>query len=454
MELRQKFPSPVTPQWGHRSTRVREVNGYGKPRTRTGIGLLIIACVMSLAALGRSSAAGPAAPEPDAIQAALFDDATITLHLRSYLFDQSNNEGYDPAAWALGGWAGYQTGWIGDMLQFGLVAYTSQPLWAPEDRPGSLLLLPDQEGFSVLGQAYAALRYDDQLLTIGRQLVDQPEINPHDNRMVPITYEGVSLGGDVDVFSYYAAFLTATKTRGSDQFDNLAAVAGVDQNEPMYLGGLAFSPDGGIKARTSLYVVPDILLSSYSDGQWSRQFDSYSVTLSGQFMIQTGIGGELLTGPDFTPWVAGIKADVSRGGLTLTAGYTANGSDDDWQSPYGMWPGYTNMMVGVFDRAGEHAVLLGAAFDLAHAGLDGLKLGTLAALDTHVGQDLAMWNEYDFIASYDLSAIEGLPRWLSPLSLKAQYGLLHREEPDGSSNLPDELRLILNYELQTTGKDL
>ena len=46
-------------------------------------------------------------------------------------------------------------------------------------------------------------------------------------------------------------------------------VVGVDQNEPMYLGGLALSPDDDIKARTSLYVVPDILLSSYTDGQWN-----------------------------------------------------------------------------------------------------------------------------------------------------------------------------------------
>lgn len=418
------------------------------------LGVVMLANVLTLLAADKAAAADVAPVEADAVRAAFFDDATFTLHVRSYLFDQSNNEGDDPAAWALGGWAGYQTGWIADIVQFGVVAYTSQPLWAPENRPGSLLLLPDQDGFSVLGQAYAALRYDGQVLTLGRQMVEQPEINPHDNRMVPITHEGGSLGGDIGMLSYYAAFLTATKTRGENEFQNYGTVVGVDQDEPMYLGGLAVSPHDDLKARTSLYVVPNILLSSYTDAQWKGQYGAYDLDLSSQFMIQTGVGEELLTGPDFTAWVFGIMGDVSRWGLTLTAGYTANGSKDDWQTPYGMWPGYTNMVIGVFDRAEEQTLLLGASYDFGQMGLNGLSFTTFAALDTHVADDLPLWYEYDFIGSYDLSAVEGLPHWLSPLSLNAQYALLQKDFPDGSSDLEDELRLILNYEVKTTGRDL
>ena len=118
-----------------------------------------------------------------------------------------------------------------------------------------------------------------------------------------------------------------------------------------------------------------------------------------------------------------------------------------------MWPGYTNMVIGVFDRAEEQTVLLGASYDLGHVGIDGFNVSTLVALDTHVAQDLAMWSEYDFIASYSLAAIDGLPHLLSPLSLDAQYALLQSDKP-GNNYLSDELRLILNYELKATGKDL
>ena len=435
----------------------------GKTRNRR-IGALLIAGALMLAASDRARATDAAPIEPDPIRAAFFDDATFTLHLRSYLFDLSHNGDSNPAAWALGGWAGYQTGWIEDILQFGAVAYTSQPLWAPEDRTGSLLLLPDQDGFSALGQAYAALRYENQLLTVYRQMVNQPEVNPHDNRMVPNTFEGVSLAGKIDTLSYYAGYMTRMKTRGSDHFVNMAQVVDVDQDEPMYLGGLSFSPSEDFTAQTSLYVVPNLLASSYTDAKWMQgEADGDHMSLSGQFMIQSGIGEELMMGPDFQSWMVGVLGEIKHGNLTLMAGYTANGSDDAWQYPFGMWPGYTNMIIGVFTRAGEQAVLLGATYDAAGIGLDGLTLSAQTAFDTHVADGLAHWNEYDFYADYSFKAIETAPEWLTPLSLGVRYAILNSNNvgprTDNTDGIPvrldsNELRVILNYEVQFTGKEL
>jgi hypothetical protein len=424
---------------------------------------MLVAGTVTLAAVSPSRAADLAPQEPDPIRAAFFDDATFTLHMRSYLLDENNNGADDPAAWAAGGWAGYETGWINDTLQFGVVAYTSQPLWAPEERPGSLLLLPDQEGFSVLGQAYAALRYDDQTLTIGRQLVHQPEINPHDNRMVPITFEGASLGGDVGMLSYYAAFLTATKTRGSNDFKNFGEVVGVDQDEPMYLVGLSAEPNDKLKLRTSLYAVPNLLVSSYSDAQWmTGKDDEDHVKLTAQFMIQSGIGEELLTGPDFVSSMAGVLGEVRYSDLTLMAGYTANLTDKDWQYPYGEWPGYTDMLIGIFARAAEQAVFLGANYDFSGP-LEGLSLMAQAALDTHIADGRTWWNEYDFYANYEFSALPNVPHWLAPLSLRARYALLQKSDDDAQTDISDEvpvtpdtdeIRVIMNYEVQFHGKDL
>lgn len=404
------------------------------------------------------------ASEPDPIRAAFFDDATLTLHMRSYLFDMSHNGDSNPAAWAIGGWVGYETGWIGDFLKLGAVGYTSQPLWAPADREGSLLLLPDQGAISVLGQAYAALRYEDQVLTMYRQMVDQPEVNPHDNRMVPNTFEGVSLKGDLGPLSYYAGYLTRMKTRDADDFVNMAKIAGVDQDEPMYLGGVSYAPDQDLKLQTSLYVVPDLLASSYTDGMWmTGQADGDHIKLSAQFMIQSGIGDQLLTGSEFVTWMGGILGEVRRGDLTLMAGYTANGTDNDWRYPYGMWPGYTNMIIGVFARAEEQAALFGATYDLSGIGFKGLTLGAQAALDTHVASGRARWDEYDFYADYELSAVTHVPDWLAPLSLGVRYAILQSDnvgpESDETDRIPvrmdsDELRVIMNYELKFTGKDL
>ena len=418
--------------------------------------MLLTSCPASLSSGGTSAKAADVPPDgTDAVRAAFFDDATFTLHARSYVFDSSNAGDEGPAALAIGGWAGYQTGWIGDIVQFGVVGYTSQPLWAPEDREGSLLLLPSGEGISVFGQAYAALRYDGQVLTLYRQRVDQPEVNPHDNRMVPNTFEGATLGGSLDVLSYFAGFLTSMKTRDANDFVNMAEAAGVDANEQMYLGGLSLSPGDAIDLRTSFYVVPNLLASSYSDGDWTLDLRGADrLKLSGQFMVQTGIGDELLTGTDFTSWVFGIKGDFTCDGLTLTAGYTAKGKDHTWQAPYGVWPGYTSMLINDFNRAGEQAVLLGASYDFEGIGLTGLIAGVLVAADTHVADELPMWTEYDLSATYSLSAIDSLPDWLSPLSFSAQYAILQSHESDGKNEVSNQLRLILNYEIKATGKDL
>lgn len=121
------------------------------------------------------------------------------------------------------------------------------------------------------------------------------------------------------------------------------------------------------------------------------------------------------------------------------------------------------MIIGVFTRAGEQAVLLGATYDAADIGLDGLTLSAQTAFDTHVADGLAHWNEYDFYADYSFKAIKTAPEWLAPLRLGVRYAILDSNNvgprTDETDEIPvrlnsNELRVILNYEVQFTGKEL
>lgn len=132
--------------------------------------------------------------------------------------------------------------------------------------------------------------------------------------------------------------------------------------------------------------------NSILDGQRAGQFDRYGLNLSSQFMIPTNGGDELPTGPDFTVWVFGVMGDASLGGLKLTAGYTLNGSQDDSQTPYGNWSGYKGMIIEELHRAEEQTLLLGAAYEFHHPGVDGLSFTALAPIDTHVADDLPLWD--------------------------------------------------------------
>lgn len=99
----------------------------------------------------------------DELRRFLHDDASATLHIRSYFFDWVNATPPSLVTLAGGGWVGLQTGWFYDTLQLGAVGYTSQPLWAPENRwettDGTSLLRPGGYGFFALGQAYGSLRW-------------------------------------------------------------------------------------------------------------------------------------------------------------------------------------------------------------------------------------------------------------------------------------------------------
>ena len=109
----------------------------------------------------------------------------------------------------------------------GATLYGSAPLYAPDDRDGTLLLKPGQKGYYVPGEAWGALRYQDYALLTGyRQKVDQPYINPQDNRMTPNTFQGVTLGGKVDWLQYLGGYLWQIKPRNSDEFISMSQQAG------------------------------------------------------------------------------------------------------------------------------------------------------------------------------------------------------------------------------------
>lgn len=423
---------------------------------RPKVVLLVATVCLALTCPTPAEAADVAAAIPggnlqhhDGLVSSLYDEATFTGHLRTFLYDQTSTTQGDPAAWAIGGWIGYESGWIGEVLKFGAVGYTSQPLWAPANRSGSLLLSNDQQGFTVLGQAYAALKFSEQTATFYRQLVSQPEVNAHDNLMVPNSFEGITLQGGRGPLSYFGGVLSQMKTRNSGAFQNLGKAAGVRSTDlPMWLGGIKLSRDESAAARASFYVAPDLLASGYADGMWKTSLSrDVSLTLDGQFMYQGGVGDDLLTGCVCPTWVLGAQATLSIDHLSLLGGFTQTGNGADYQSPFGGWQGYTSMLVQNFNRAGEGALVAGISYDFAGAGIEGLVLSVSAAFDVRTQHDDAAWQEVDIGAVYNLKHLN--PDWkiLAPLLLRANYGYVDL----GGDNTLNQFQLILDYEYRLHG---
>jgi hypothetical protein len=151
---------------------------------------------------------------------------------------QTTTPGKSQEAWAAGGWLEYKSGWWMDTLQLGGTLFGTGPIYAPENRDGTGLLKSGQEGFAVPGIAYAALRYKEYATLTGfRQYVDTPYVNRQDNRMIPRTNEGMTVGGTLGMVEYFGGYLWTQKPRDSDVPNPLPG-------ESPAIGALRWEPEG------------------------------------------------------------------------------------------------------------------------------------------------------------------------------------------------------------------
>jgi hypothetical protein len=412
---------------------------------------LALAATLALALTGLGER--PALAQGDELWRGLYTDAALTVHYRSYLLDRDvPGPSPDLGAWAHGGWIGYQSGWFFDFVRFGAVGYGSVPFWAPDDKDGTILLRERQREYFVLGQAYVGLKLWDQIITGYRQLVDEPEVNPQDNRMTPNTFEGVSATGEFAWFDYYAAYLWAMKKRNEMEFHDMARIAGVPGvDREMWLGSIGIAPMKDLKFRLSSYYVPDILWSTYTDVVWlTPLFGDFKLKLGGQFMYQESVGDHLITGSSFDTWAGGVRADLIVGPLTLTGGFTKIDDNANYRSPYGTWPGYTSIIVTDFNRARELGIMAGASLDFTFIGLEGLSFTTLVvwgsdAIDPVTRARVSDKDEYDFTIDYRFKA-QYWPEVLRPLWLRARAAYIDEDLVGGPTRTTKDYRFIVNYE--------
>ena len=128
-----------------------------------------------------------------------FGDTDLNFRLRTFYFNQQNDDGTAKEALAIGGWLQYLSGWAFDTFAVGSTYYSSQPLYAPDTRSGTLLLTPGRDPIGVFGEAWGALRYKEYAVLKGYRLrIDEGYVNSQDNRIVPNTFEAVTLSGAIN----------------------------------------------------------------------------------------------------------------------------------------------------------------------------------------------------------------------------------------------------------------
>lgn len=84
----------------------------------------------------------------------------------------------------------------------------------------------------------------------------------------------------------------------------------------------------------------------------------------------------------------------------------------------------------------------------------GAGLRRAGRLDTGVAQASPSGTSMTPPPTAAFSALKDLWNWLSALWLRARYALVESDNSDGSKDQIDDFRVILNYDLQFSGKDV
>jgi hypothetical protein len=379
-------------------------------------------------------------------------DTKFGVNIRTYYLNRDKYGPSESEAWALGGSVYYQSGWFLDHFGVGGVLYTSWPLYAPDDKDGTLLLKPGQEEYTVVGQLYGRVKLiENNFINIYRYEYNTPYINKNDNRMTPNTFEGYTFTGayggkdNTPKFTYGGGYIDKIKERNSDRFVSMSKDAGADVKRGVYLGGGSFSHKG-FKIGGIDYYSDDIINIGYAESSYLFPVtERLGLLFAAQFTDQRSVGNELLTGDSFSTNQFGVKGDISYGGGVFTLAYTGASRGADLQNPWSGYPGYTSVQVQDFNRAGEDAFMVKASYDFTRLGLEGVSAYALyvhgwGRIDPSTKASVPDEDELDL-------DLQWRPKWkfLDGLWFRVRYANVHQYEGD-EDNIND-FRVIVNYDI-------
>jgi hypothetical protein len=380
-----------------------------------------------------------------------FRDTKLDLNLRTYYRNAKQFDGSRNEAWAGGGALSYRSGWLFDRLSVGAVLYTSQPLFAPEDRDGTGLLKPGQEGYTVLGQLYGRVKvFDELFLNLYRYTYDTPYLNRDDSRMTPKTFEGYTFQGTLGGadggpgLRYGGGYVTKIKERDSDTFVWMSRDAGAMVDRGVGLAGALFSYGRGSIGAIDYYS-DDIINIGYGEAKYVLPVSKdFGVLFAAQFTDQRSVGADLLKGFPFATNQFGVKTEMSYRNALLTLAYTKNATGADLQNPWSGYPGYTSVMIQSFKGAGENAFMVKGSYDFSRLGAQGL---TAYGLFVHGWGLVSPATKASLPNMNEVNAdVQWRPEWsfLKGLWLRARYAFVQQYQ--GARDTSQEIRLIANYD--------
>ncbi len=379
-------------------------------------------------------------------------DTKLDLNVRSFYFNKDNYDNSKNEAWALGGALSYKSGWLMDHFALGAVLYTSQSLYAPEDRDGTRLLQTDQKGYTILGQLYGRIKLaESHYVNLYRYEYNTPFLNKDDGRMSPKTFEGYTfqgaLGktGEKPTWQYGGGYITKIKDNNSDEFVWMSRNAGAPIDRGVAVGGAVYTGQW-ISVGLFDYYCDDVMNIGYGEAKTKFNFtDQMGLLAAIQFTDQRSVGDNRLNGTYFSTNQFGVLTDLSYAGCVFTLAFTQAADGEDLRKPWSSYPGYTSAQIKDYNRANEKAALVKTSYDFTRLGLDAFTAYALFVqgwdrISLTPGKSVSDEHEINFDLQWKprTGALKGFwPR--------IRYAIASEE--DGDKRLIHELRIIFNYDV-------
>ena len=370
-------------------------------------------------------------------------DTKLYLRYRSYYFRRDRTDGRLSEAWAMGGSLYYHSGWLKDFFAAELEGFTSQPIVAPDDHFGTLLLKePGQRGYTILGVANAKLRHRDFVLSGYRQKLHLPYLNQQDSRMTPNTFEAAKFSKEEGPLRFAAGYAWKFKRRNGDDFVSFSKEVGVPKTRGAAFGSLFWEPKENLHIGASGFIVPDILATVYAEADYDLSLsDAVDLRFDAQFTHQHTVGKEFLEGPAFDTWNFGLRTSAGWAGAILQLAFAITGDERRIESFYGSNPSYIGLMQRTFNQADEKALLVSLSYNFSQLGIPDLwAIANFAqGWDGVVAGARGDAREIDFTLDYRVGS-----GWLESLWLRLRASWL---DEDTAPHDGTDFRVILRYEL-------
>jgi len=304
----------------------------------------------------------------------------------------------------------------------------------------------------VFGQANGRLRFAGQELTIGRQLVRTPFINPYDTRMIPLTYEGVLMLPERhdQPLDYILSYLWSYKPHNTDKFIPLSQALGAEEDNGVLITGISRRASA-LNFGVVNYLITDSMNTAYGEVDYLLPFgggdEAPSFRVSINDLDQRSVGADLIKTAPFETYQASVRLIASYRNFVFTAAHSQVGRGADLRDPYGFNPTFTSMFISSFQRANERGYLASLSYDFSKLGLHGMKFYAaygkgVDAVGGKTGDPLSDRDELDLRLAFEPNS--------GPLvGLRAEVEYI--DERYGETDLPNndlrQVRAIVNYKM-------